>query len=111
MNISPALMERVDAGVEWADENIPDWREYVDSKKLAMDHADRCFLGQYWKNKFQDLDVIQPFFRAFGTYFDSDWDRARDLGFVHDGEGYPELNRAWQQKFVELGLLDGPPES
>jgi|SRR6185295_4810717 len=102
MEISPALMERVDAGYDWAEENIPDWREYVDQANLDMIHADNCFLGQYWKNKFQHLDVAGQFYRALGTYFGGDWERARELGFVHDVDGYPELTAAWKQKFEEM---------
>lgn len=105
MEISPALMERVDAGIEWADENIPDWREHVDPKRIDMGHVHRCFLGQYWHGRYG----YGEFLTAYKAYFQWNSDRTNELGFTSDN--YAELNAAWRQKFVELGMLNESPES
>lgn len=110
VDISPALMEKVDAGIEWANENLPDWREFVDPKILDMCNASLCFLGQYWARKYNYL--VQQFFIAakelFGTSDElyHNWNRTDDLGFSTGGS-YTELTAAWRRKFIELGLLDG----
>lgn len=98
--ISPALMERVDAGVAWADEHIPGWRNYVDPKKLDMGDAHKCVLGQYWRGFYG----YGEFYTAFLRMFDSNPYRTEELGFSTSGS-YDELTEAWRQKFRELGML------
>lgn len=105
--ISPALMERIDAGIEWANEDIPDWREYVNPNKIDMSDETTCFLGQYWESKYGD----GAFWSAAGALFPYDWELLKTLGFISDGESYRELTAAWRQKFIELGLLDNEQKS
>lgn len=105
MSVSPALMERVDAGLEWADENIPDWRDYVDPAKLNMGDGELCFLGQYWNGKWGSMGA-HAYYRAARAFFGNDlydlYERAQKLGFATN-TWYTELNAAWQQKFREIG--------
>lgn len=100
--ISPELMERVDAGVDWLDENLPNWRSCVDPTILDMRQGDLCVLGQCWKSSHPKS--VTPFSDAHKTYFKRDWSRTDALGFSN--WDYYELNAAWQQKFIELDLLD-----
>lgn len=110
VEISPALLERVDAGIEWANENIPDWREFVNPKTVDIFYGDTCFLGQYWNGKHHTEGDDLGFYYAKESYFGGDGDRTEALGFSYpwtlSGQNYTTLNAAWQRKFRELGLLD-----
>lgn len=109
--ISPALMERVDAGLEWANENIQDWEEFVNPKTFDIMSGDRCFLGQYWIGKHKEYygdDTAYLVARA--ALLNDSQDRAAELGFTRGWTAshtstWTELNEAWQQKFRELGML------
>lgn len=101
MNLSPKILEAVDAGVEWLDENLPDWRQYVDPVKLNMGWEESCVLGQYYLARYGWTN----FNKIVNDCFGGDTDRALALGFLADWNYY-ELDAAWVQKFVELGMLD-----
>lgn len=102
--ISPVVLERVDAGFEWLDENLPDWRTVVNFDILDMAWEETCILGQYNNAKYGDSD----FTHAMRAYFQgpSD-DRVVQLGFLALDLDYTELNRAWKVKLRKLGMLSG----
>lgn len=102
MKISPRVMEAVDAGVDWLNENLPDWTRYVDPVQLDMAWQESCVLGQYFMARYGEAN----FDRIVHALFNDDLDRATELGFLSEYFNYPELNEAWLQKFVELGLID-----
>lgn len=109
--ISPVLLERVDAGIEWANENIPDWREHVDPKNFSVQDGARCFLAQYWNATHPgEVAPEDAYYTARVAYFGvGGYIRSAELGFtIGFGGGctWSELNAAWQHKFRELGLLD-----
>lgn len=101
------ILERVDAGIEWANENIPDWPEYVNPSIIDIRKGDLCFLGQYWNGKYKVPVEDQEcgFSQAFFSFFRDDWERVEILGFSLRYGTYEELTAAWRQKFGELGLL------
>jgi len=111
MPITHALMERIDVGIEWANENIPDWREHVDPKTVNIQWGSTCFLGQYWNSKHNPLDLDNDetgYCDALFAFFDGDIERTELLGFAYQwtmSVSMKELNEAWQLKFRELGLL------
>lgn len=44
------IEQRVQAGVEWLDENRPSWVEEIDLVELDMDSCNMCVLGQLFGN-------------------------------------------------------------
>ena len=96
MRISPTILEAVDAGVEWLDENLPDWRQYVDRTKLNMRWEESCVLGQYHLARYGEAN----FDKILHALFNDDVDRAVELGFLSLDFNYYELDAAWVQKLV-----------
>lgn len=111
-DISPALLELVDAGIEWANENLPDWREHVDPKNFYIMDGERCFLGQYWNSTHPgEVAPEDAYQTASDTYFgvSAGYFRCGELGFTIFLESWftwDELSAAWQHKFRELGMLE-----
>lgn len=104
-NVAPSVMELVDAGIDWANENIPDWPEYVNRKTLNILDCDLCFLGQYWNGKYPAQSNYCGYNAAVQAFFSGNEDRAAELGFtanIFSGYSTETLNLAWQQKFDEM---------
>lgn len=102
VKISPTILERVDAGADWLNENLPDWRNQINLDVLDLLWEETCILGQYNIAKYNDAG----FDKALHAYFNNDIDRAVALGFLSGDFNYTELNAAWRQKITELNNND-----
>lgn len=114
-SMSPLMMERIDAGVEFLDENLPDWRELIDPSNVDMNDGARCVLGQYWLAKYpeqfgsheQDYAYLRARSALFGSFGGAE--KASNYGFTvsvrESGYYFHELTTGWRRKFRELGML------
>lgn len=96
--ISPATLERVDAGVEWLNENLPDWLQFIDVDLLDLRWEESCVLGQYHLARYGEAN----FTKILHALFDDDANRAVELGFLDLNFDYRTLNAAWKLKLREL---------
>lgn len=96
-----AVFERVDAGVAWLDERVPDrWRRInLANPDLSSDYS--CVLGQSYGR----------FWRALDEQLGGDLRRAGALGFTIDDtngdddapadEEYTSLEAEWRRRIAE----------
>lgn len=96
--LSSSVLERVDAGVEWLNDNLPDWRTVVNFDILDMSREENCILGQYHDAKYGD----SSFDKIIHACFNDNVVRAVELGFLAPDFNYSELNQAWQVKLRKL---------
>lgn len=110
-----SVVSRVEAGVVWLDEHIPEWVENVDANNLSMWLASRCVLGmnalakglevgsKSWSEFVRDLGLTLDETIAFGFH------KLKDTNV--GGREYSLLNKAWgfvieerlgTQHFVEV---------
>lgn len=89
------MENEVRKGIQWLDEEVPDWRESINRDRLDMGHIHDCILGQ-----------------VFGDYDDACYTMglpltSPDYGFYLPDEEisrYPELRETW------IALMDQVPE-
>lgn len=104
--VSPETTERVQAGIAYLDEAIPQWRRLVNVAKLDLDNVQDCIMGQVFAEYANNQRYKYYNWRGDYTTFYSGYDywlygvnhgnilRARELGFYGDHNG--ELTRAWK---------------
>jgi hypothetical protein len=89
----PSIADRVSAGINLLDREVPDWDRRVNVDTLRLSSCERCVLGQLygtWGDGLDELDL-----------WDGDDEGAADsaaLGFsLYEGEAgrYGELTDAW----------------
>jgi hypothetical protein len=84
--------ENVSAGIEFLDNDKPDWREYIDVATLDMTCCENCILGQVYGSTRNTI-----FFD--GQYHD--WDKMEELGFESLLEsGYDSLQEEWVRQLA-----------
>lgn len=117
--IQQLLTDRVNAGVQWADENLPGWRIVLNLEEFDIGYGDQCVLGQWWLHVYPEFPMNTTYTNREDAYFvarrvlsgafnyseEIDW--AIEHGFTADGDQYvsADLNAAWEKKFRELGML------
>ena len=117
--------ERVDAGVRWLDENIPDWLDRVVVNKLDLSNGCKCVLGQLFAkaydegarkvsitSRFQWPFNVSPFYAVIrnnvvkvpGVPKLLSHEQAKALGFdvVGLGGDYSELTDEWKARISRL---------
>lgn len=82
--LTSTLLDRVNAGVEFLDENLPEWnwRALIDTDELAVESTCRCVLGQLGSSgEFQDVFGFNETAAHLGI---ADGDTLIALGFEFD---------------------------
>lgn len=98
------IINAVQRGTAWLDENYPGWVNNIDLDNLSMENCENCVIGQAVGNYYQTIDLA-----AGDEYMSHDW--AFDHGFsmpniYRDPEGcyydedavqdsYDRLDMAW----------------
>lgn len=78
------LVQKVEAGIEYLNENHPGWRDKIDVERLDIYSCEDCIVGQ--------LDIDVDMLDEFGR------DYPPQLGMDGDDEEYAELTRIWKEK-------------
>jgi hypothetical protein len=98
--------DRMDQGLSWLDENIPDWYRRVNTDTLDMAHCQNCVIGQMepadW---FSDsVNAVHAEARYEFISYDVDYtvyQWAEELGFDGVPGGYnDQVNEMWGQEIV-----------
>jgi hypothetical protein len=94
--------QRLDAGVEFLDAEMPGWRDSIDLSMLSMGNPCNCILGQVYRNVARFGEFSSPYMAALADFSGDPaysleaarW--ATERGFdVTDYESYHELEEAW----------------
>ena len=85
------IEERVAVGVEWLNENYPNWREQIDPARLQMSDPCHCILGQLEGNFYHVvIDVYGD------DYFETACETPEwAIGHGFDGDDYGGLLDEW----------------
>jgi hypothetical protein len=108
-DISPLLMENIDAGYDWLEENHPGWQQYIKLDTLDISDSIQCILGQIVNGKYpEDGFADEAYYAAFrlltiptAAPYHHDWARAH--GFLTDWALGSEADHTagWRKKFIE----------
>jgi len=70
----------VEKGIEFLNENVPDWRKAIKLESLDLRDCKACILGQLYGDYFDTLGLIIE-----------DDNAALELGFIYDDDDDDEL--------------------
>ena len=95
------LKVRIDRGVLFLDETVPNWREQIDMTSLELDAPSHCVLGQVFGSWGTGTCAVYEF-EADSELLDPDSDDVTytAYGFEHDtyaGISYEDLQDAWER--------------
>lgn len=97
------IEERIDAGIELLDENIPNWRERIDLTQLDLRSTYHCVLGEVFAEEFDPERYVSPF--DWGMEVLNVYEPAK-FGFDIDGLTYEDLTERWKVRLE--GHVDYP---
>lgn len=84
--------EQIERGVEWLNENYPDWVKGINLETLNMVDSKSCILGQLYGYFFDAPEEVLYYKVDFGFNI-----RTTDMFWCYD-----DLTTEWKKKIVEL---------
>lgn len=80
---------RVEKGIEFLNEEVPDWHKAIELESLDLLDCEVCILGQLFKNYYDALECLFP---------DDDYEAMpQELGFTADLHGdFELLTETWK---------------
>lgn len=92
--------EQVNNGVEWLNQNCPDWLDRIDLDSLDIKDGTRCILGQLYGDYFSSIvnrQISGPVRRGFNVHC---MDEDRDVTRIK----LDMLTNTWKDKIRDLRL-------
>jgi len=105
---------RVQRGVEWLDQHVPDWANLIKLKTFDIGNSSQCVLGQIYQEEMDpygyalgkhDLEPIDEHTLGFNIYDSLDLDLHEERPLTSSKEEWDALNNSWKQAIKERQKL------
>lgn len=94
----PDIRDKVQKGIDWLNENHPNWVSKIDLKKFNFQNLDYCVLGQLWM--FHNVKETFSYIWMEEHGFDVDANCKNDEDYNNQLCFF--LNEEWKQRIEEL---------